>query len=64
MTTLVNTPSTLLIDTEFAAIPYSKDTLQLNEKLGMQRNTTPFSGIGTGKFRRVFDRHVTAFRRR
>ena len=64
MTTQVNTPNTLFIDTEFAAIPYSKATLQLNERLGMQRNTTPFSGMETGKFRRLFDRHTTAFRRR
>ncbi len=64
MTTQVNALNTLFIDTEFAAIPYSKTTLQLNAKLGMQRNTTPFSGMETGKFRRLFDRHVTAFRRR
>ena len=64
MTTQVNTPNTLFIDNEFAAIPYSKTTLQLNEQVGMQRNTTPFSGIGAGKFRRMFDRHATAFRRR
>ncbi|MGB3586670.1 MAG: hypothetical protein WBA23_09030 [Tunicatimonas sp.] len=64
MTTQINTPNTLLIDTEFAAIPYSKTTLQLNKQLGMQRNTTPFTEIGAGRFRRLFDRHVTAFRRR
>ena len=64
MTTQVNTSASLLIDTEFASISYSEATLRLQERLGMRRNTTPFSGIGTGKFRRVFDRHVTAFRRR
>ncbi|MEM6842675.1 MAG: hypothetical protein AAF632_10655 [Bacteroidota bacterium] len=64
MTTLVNTPSTLFIDSESAAIPYSEATLRLNEKLGMRRNTTPFSGMETGKFRKLFDRHRTAFRRR
>ncbi|WKN45944.1 hypothetical protein [Tunicatimonas pelagia] len=64
MTTQINIPNTLLIDTEFAAIPYSKATLELNEQLGIRRNTTPFSGMETGKFRRLFNRHTTAFRRR
>ncbi|MEM9673292.1 MAG: hypothetical protein ACFB15_27325 [Cyclobacteriaceae bacterium] len=64
MTTQVHTPNSLFIDTEFASIPYSETTLRLNAKLGMQRNTTPFSGMETGKFRRLFDRHTTAYRRR
>ena len=64
MTTQVNTSASLLIDAEFASISYSEATLQLQERLGMRRNTTPFSGMETGKFRKLFDRHRTAFRRR
>ncbi|MEM9831277.1 MAG: hypothetical protein AAF944_11615 [Bacteroidota bacterium] len=64
MTTQVNTPASLLIDTEFAGIPYSEATQKLNERLGMRRNSTPFSGIESGKFRKLFNRHTTAFRRR
>ena len=64
MTTLFNTPASLLIDNEFASIPFSEATLDLNKKLGIRRNTTPFSGMETGKFRKLFDRHRTAFRRR
>ncbi|WKN43061.1 hypothetical protein [Tunicatimonas pelagia] len=64
MTTQVNNNPALLIDTEFAAIPYSESTLQLNERLGIRRSTTPFSGMETGKFRKLFNRHTTAFRRR
>jgi hypothetical protein len=64
MTTQVNTSASLFIDTEFTSIPYSGATLRLNERLGISRNTTPFSGMETGKFRKLFDRHRTAFRRR
>ena len=64
MTTQVINSRNLLIDTEFAAIPYSEATIQFNRKLGMRRNSTPISQMESGKFRRLFDRHTTAFRRR
>ena len=54
--------ASLLVDQENAEIPYSAATLHLN-KVVMQRDTTPFSSISSGKFRRMFDRHVIAFRR-
>ncbi len=64
MITNINTSTNLFIDSEFATIPYSKATQKLNQRLGVQRNSTPFPGIESGKFRRLFDRHTTAFRRR
>ena len=63
MTTINNiTQTSLFIDRENATIPYSAATIKLNEQLA--RDTTPFSTIGHGKFRKLFNRHTTAFRRR
>nr|WKN35036.1 hypothetical protein K4G66_21905 [Tunicatimonas sp. TK19036] len=62
MTTIIRPQSATLIDTEFAHIPYSEATLQLNRKLAMKRDTTPFGQMGEGKFRRLFNRHTTAYR--
>lgn len=62
MTTINNiTPASLFVDRENATIPYSAATVRLNERIA--RDATPFSNIGHGKFRKLFDRHVTAFRR-
>nr|WKN36811.1 hypothetical protein K4G66_31080 [Tunicatimonas sp. TK19036] len=63
MTSSINTTA-LFIDNEFARIPYSAATLQLNREIDMKRDTTPFSQMGSGKFRKLFDRHTAAFRRR
>nr|WKN38980.1 hypothetical protein K4G66_09725 [Tunicatimonas sp. TK19036] len=62
MTTINNINPALFVDQENVTIPYSAATLQLNSVI-MQRDTTPFSNIGSGKFRRLFNRHVPAFRR-
>ena len=63
MTTIIRPQSATLVDTEFAHIPYSEATLQLNRRLAIQRDITPFSQMGEGKFRRLFNRHTTAYRR-
>ncbi|MEQ9441231.1 MAG: hypothetical protein RIG62_19465 [Cyclobacteriaceae bacterium] len=55
-------PASLFVDREYATIPYSAATLQLNETIAVRRDTTPFSSIGSGKFRRMFNRHAMAFR--
>ncbi|MEM8968805.1 MAG: hypothetical protein AAGE93_20480 [Bacteroidota bacterium] len=62
MTTINNiTPASLFVDRENATIPYSAATLELNQRIA--RGTTPFSEMGRGKFRKLFNRHTTAFRR-
>lgn len=64
MKTHINSSAQLLIDTEFANIPYSEETLRMNQQLGITRSEVPVSRIEHGKFRRLFNRHTTAFRRR
>jgi len=62
MTTINNIiPASLLIDRENATIPYSTETIRLNERIN--RDVVPFSKIGQGKFRKLFNRHTTAYRR-
>ena len=62
MTTINNIiPASLLIDSENATIPYSTETFRLNERIN--RGVVPFSKIGQGKFRRLFNRHTAAYRR-
>ncbi|MEQ9438650.1 MAG: hypothetical protein RIG62_06360 [Cyclobacteriaceae bacterium] len=63
MNALIHTTPALFIDNEHANIPYSTATLQLNRNIEMKRNTTPYSHMESGKFRRLFNRHSTAFRR-
>lgn len=53
----------LLVDQPNVTIPYRKETLALNQSLATSRNTRPFSDLRRGKFRRLFNRHTTAFRR-
>ncbi len=64
MTTSIESTAHLLVDTEFATIPYSEATRQLNEQHAIPRSPVPISRIETGKFRRLFNRHLTAFQRR
>lgn len=65
----INTPRptslSVLVDQEFVTIPYSAATLRLNEcePATARRNTLPFSHIGCGKIRRMFNRHTVAYRR-
>ncbi len=61
MTTINNIiPASLLVDRENATIPYSAETVHLNERIA--RGTVPFSKMGQGKFRKLFNRHTTAYR--
>ncbi|WKN40639.1 hypothetical protein [Tunicatimonas pelagia] len=62
MTTINNIiPASLLVDQENVTIPYSAETVRLNERIA--RDTVPFSKIGHGRFRKLFNRHATAYRR-
>ena len=51
----------LLVDQPNVTLPYSQETVALNRAL--TKNARPFSDVGRGKFRRLFNRHTTAFRR-
>lgn len=53
----------LFVDQPNVTIPYRKETLALNQPLATSRNARPFSDLGRGTFRRLFNRHATAFRR-
>lgn len=62
MTTIDNIiPASLLIDRENATIPYSTETVRLNERIN--RGAVPFSKIGQGKFRKLFNRHTATYLR-
>ncbi|MDF9798107.1 hypothetical protein OKW21_003370 [Catalinimonas alkaloidigena] len=62
MTTVININPNLFIDVEGAFITTSKAPVPLAE-VSMKRDVTPISQIKVGKFRRLFNRHITAFRR-
>ncbi|MEK6478574.1 hypothetical protein WJR50_13605 [Catalinimonas sp. 4WD22] len=62
MTTVININPNLFIDIEGAFITTSKSTSPVAE-VSMKRDVTPFSQLKDGKFRRLFNRHSTAFRR-
>ncbi|MGB3777880.1 MAG: hypothetical protein WA960_05950 [Tunicatimonas sp.] len=53
----------LFVDQPNVTIPYREETLVLNQLLATGRNARPFSDMGRGKFRRLFNRHTAAFRR-
>ena len=62
MTTQIITISPkLFINIEGANIPYSKTTLQLNQ-VEIRRSTMPYSEMRQSKFRKMFDRHIVAYR--
>jgi len=60
MTTVININPNLFIDIEGAYITTSEE-ISVSAKL--KRDVTPFSQLRNGKFRRLFNRHKTAFRR-
>lgn len=60
---IIHPAESLFVDQPNVTIPYQKETLVLNQLLGNSRNARPFSDMGRGKFRRMFNRHTTAFRR-
>ncbi len=61
MTTINNIiPASLLVDRENATIPYSAETIRLNERIA--RGAVPFSKMSQGKFRKLFNRHTIAYR--
>lgn len=62
MTTVININPNLFIDIEGALITTSK-TLHPVSEVSVKRDVTPFSQLKDGKFRRLFNRHRTAFRR-
>ena len=62
MTTVININPNLFIDIEGAFITTSKN-LQPVSEVSIKRDVTPFSQLKDGKFRRLFNRHHTAFRR-
>ncbi len=51
----------MFIDIETARIPYSQETLRLNEE-PVRRNAMPFSEMRVGKFRKLFNRHTLAYK--
>jgi hypothetical protein len=62
MTTVININPNLFIDIEGAYISASTD-LSAPELTAMKRSTVPYSELKGGKFRRLFNRHQTAYRR-
>lgn len=62
MTTVININPNLFIDIEGAYITSSK-SLDSASEVSIKRDVTPFSQLRDGKFRRLFNRHRTAFRR-
>lgn len=62
MTTVININPNLFIDLEGAFITTSQSPME-KEEVKMKRDVTPISQIKDGKFRRLFNRHSTAFRR-
>jgi hypothetical protein len=60
MTTVININPNLFIDIEGAFITTSEE---ISVRTEMKRDVTPFSQLKDGKFRRLFNRHKTAFRR-
>ena len=62
MTTVININPNLFIDVEGAFITSSKN-LSPASVVSIKRDVTPFSALKDGKFRRLFNRHSTAFRR-
>lgn len=62
MTTIININPNLFIDIEGAYITSSVDVVAPKE-VTVRRNTVPMSELKGGKFRRLFNRHRTAFRR-
>ena len=64
-TTINNTLKQILIDTENAQIILSKASLELNEAHNVshtRRSMRTVAEMEGGKFRRMFNRHRTAFR--
>ncbi|WKN30142.1 hypothetical protein PZB74_14345 [Porifericola rhodea] len=58
MTTVININPNLFLDVEGAYIATSP-----SKTVDVKRDVTPFSQLKSGKFRRLFNRHLTAFRR-
>lgn len=52
----------LFIDIEGADIPYRENALQINPEEKIKRSHSPFSEMKTGKFRKLFDRHILAYK--
>ncbi len=62
MTTQVITISPhWFIDLEGAYIPYTEEISQQKQE-PIKRNSTPFSEMKSGKFRKLFNRHTIAYR--
>jgi hypothetical protein len=62
MTTLININPNLLIDVEGAQIQVSSPE-ESKPAENLRRSSTPVSVMRAGKFPRLFNRHVVAFRR-
>lgn len=58
---ILHPAKSLFVDQPNVTIPYSQETVALN--LILTKNDRPFSDMGRGKFRRLFNRHTVAFRR-
>ncbi len=58
---ILHPAESLFVDQPNVTIPYSQETVALNRAL--TKNARPFSDMGRGKFRRLFNRHTVAFRR-
>lgn len=60
MATYTQNIADLLIDRENVNLSMSPESLIMNEPEEIQRSTQPFSELKSGKFRRIFDRHIIA----
>lgn len=60
-TNILHPAESLFVDQPNVTIPYTPETVALNRAL--TKNARPFSDMGRGKFRRLFNRHTVAFRR-
>ncbi|MGB3852526.1 MAG: hypothetical protein WA958_21350 [Tunicatimonas sp.] len=58
---MLHPAKSLFVDQPNVTIPYTEETVALNRVL--TKNNRPFSDVGRGKFRRLFNRHTAAFRR-
>ena len=62
MTTVININPNLFIDIEGAFITSTLDQTP-EEETPIRRSAVPFSQLRGGKFRRIFNRHATAYHR-
>ncbi len=62
MTTVISINPNLFIDVEGAFIGASQKSSHPSV-VSIKRDVTPFSELKNGRFRRLFNRHRTAFRR-